>query len=490
MPVNPLNPLFALLVLAAIVRLIGIDAPLIGVHAWRQADTAAIARNFYENGFNFLYPQVDWGGATAGYCETEFPIYSYLVSWLYAAFGVQEWLGRGLSVVCALIGLWGVYQLAQTFFGRLAAVWAGFFYAMLPLLIYYSRTFQPESMLVMSSVWAVLLFKQWLDSGRAWQWMLSSLAFTVACLIKVLPIASVGLPIAYLAWMKWRWKLFQKPLLWAYGIVAIAAVGLWYGHAHQLFLTYGNTFGFSAGSTNRYTYSLLLTGYFWGELLVKVAVRQFAIFGFFIFLAGLLLPQRHPQEQVLSVWLGAAILGWMAIPTTSVVHEYYQLSFMVPGVIWMGKACAYYVQSDQRWQRRVLLGSVVLTLVASAAFYSADYRAKENPVASPTYQLAQRVKAITAPTAKVIATTGGDPSLLYLAHRQGWLIDPSGLTPAWVSDRAQQGADYLVGSFQFVESYGQGLTAAQQQALTTVLQRYPNRLSAPEFIAPLKTPRG
>jgi hypothetical protein len=48
------HPLAFLILIAIAVRLIGITAPIIGIHAWRQADTAAIARNFYENGFNFL----------------------------------------------------------------------------------------------------------------------------------------------------------------------------------------------------------------------------------------------------------------------------------------------------------------------------------------------------------------------------------------------------------------------------------------------------
>ena len=68
------RPLLFLLTLALAIRLYHFDAPILGIHAWRQSDTAAIARNFYENGFNFFYPQIDWGGSGTGYCETEFPI--------------------------------------------------------------------------------------------------------------------------------------------------------------------------------------------------------------------------------------------------------------------------------------------------------------------------------------------------------------------------------------------------------------------------------
>lgn len=472
------HPLVFLVLIAIAVRLIGITAPIIGIHAWRQADTAAIARNFYENGFNFLLPQVDWGGAGKGYCETEFPIYSFLVAMFYQLVGVQESIGRLVSVVCSIVGLLGLYQLTERFFEKSAAFWACFFYALLPLLIYYTRTFQPESMLVMCSILAVLYFTEWIDHSKISELLISNLFFTMACLIKVLPLVYLGLPIAFLAWNKFGWKMVAKPQLWGYAIVPLVSVFLWYNHAHNIFLTYGNTFGFSGDSTNRYDYSLLLTWYFWSEILVKVAVRQFAIFGFFIFGVGLLLPKRNTEEWLFPIWLGASVLCWMLVPVTSVVHEYYHLNFMIPSVILMGKTCAYYLNFGNFVQRRMIIVCVGLALVSSAAFYTIDYRWKENPDASLVYQLAQQVKANTDQNTKIIATTGGDPSLLYLSHRKGWMINPIALTSDWVQERRSQGAGSIVGSFGFVESYALGLDERQRQAIEAVIQQYPDRVQS------------
>jgi hypothetical protein len=54
-------------------------APLLDHHGWRQADTASIARNFYREGMNVLYPQIDQrGGRQVGYVETP---WSCLPSW-------------------------------------------------------------------------------------------------------------------------------------------------------------------------------------------------------------------------------------------------------------------------------------------------------------------------------------------------------------------------------------------------------------------------
>jgi len=58
--------LLSLIVLQLLLTSYHITSPFLDYHAWRQADTAAIARNFYHNGFNILYPQIDWGGAGSG----------------------------------------------------------------------------------------------------------------------------------------------------------------------------------------------------------------------------------------------------------------------------------------------------------------------------------------------------------------------------------------------------------------------------------------
>ena len=50
------------------------DALVLGCTA--GADTAAIARNAFEAGLPLWLPQVDWGGASSGFAETDPPLYS------------------------------------------------------------------------------------------------------------------------------------------------------------------------------------------------------------------------------------------------------------------------------------------------------------------------------------------------------------------------------------------------------------------------------
>ena len=46
-------------ILALLLRLYKIDNPIADWHSWRQADTAAVSRNFLKYGFNPLYPRFD-----------------------------------------------------------------------------------------------------------------------------------------------------------------------------------------------------------------------------------------------------------------------------------------------------------------------------------------------------------------------------------------------------------------------------------------------
>jgi len=59
-------------VLTVAVRLIGINQPYIDNWSWRQGDVAAIARNYFQGGFHFARPQIDWAGDQLGYVGMDF----------------------------------------------------------------------------------------------------------------------------------------------------------------------------------------------------------------------------------------------------------------------------------------------------------------------------------------------------------------------------------------------------------------------------------
>ena len=97
-PMSEVVLLCALLVAAVAMRLINISQPFIDAYSWRQSDVAMLADNFYRHGFNIFYPQMSYPGDDPGYVGTEFPLVPFLASLLYVIFGVQDWIGRSISV--------------------------------------------------------------------------------------------------------------------------------------------------------------------------------------------------------------------------------------------------------------------------------------------------------------------------------------------------------------------------------------------------------
>ena len=112
--INWLIPLL-LVVLTFTVRLYKIDNPVADWHSWRQADTAAVARNFVKADFNLLFPQSDSFLALNEYglenpnrwFINEFPFYNAIVAVVYQNFGINVMFARLVSVACTYLR--GVY---------------------------------------------------------------------------------------------------------------------------------------------------------------------------------------------------------------------------------------------------------------------------------------------------------------------------------------------------------------------------------------------
>src|SRR5437667_11330261 len=153
-------------IFAVAVRLILIGQPYIEELSWRQSDVAAIVRNFYENGFHFAYPQIDWAGGAPGYVGTEFPILPFLAAICYKIAGVHEWIGRSQAVIFFAVSLPFFFLLVREIFGGTAAIWATFFYSFAPLNVFAGRSFMPDVASLSLALIGLFFFQRWIDSER------------------------------------------------------------------------------------------------------------------------------------------------------------------------------------------------------------------------------------------------------------------------------------------------------------------------------------
>ena len=457
-------PISFLLSLAFCLRIYNVQSPILGVHSWRQADTAAMARNFYENGYNFFYPQIDWGGNLTGYCQTEFPIYSFFIAILYKFFGVHESIGRLVSISFSLVAIYFLYKLCLEITGnKKLAFWSSFFYTIIPTNIYYSRTFQPESLVLMSAISGTYFFCKWIKSDQKKYFFISSLLICLACLVKVVPAFYLFLPLTYLAWQKFKYKMFSNLNLYLYASIIIIPTFAWYFHSYQVANEYGLSFGFGS---ERFGWNFQRLGVTFEQIIYFIAVRHLLILGFIAMIFGIFCKREKEEEIFFDLLFVSNILYILIFANLNSFHEYYQLCFLIPASIYMGKAFTRFAYS-RVWINIIL----VVFVLAGSLFYSIEYMAKENSSGSELFELAQIIKQNVPKDSLIVATTGNDPTLLYLSDRKGWIPSPNSINQTYLSERAREGAKYLVGGYNFVQAYQLSMEEKDQKTIQAIVSQ-------------------
>ncbi|QNI83533.1 dolichyl-phosphate-mannose-mannosyltransferase family protein [Synechococcus sp. RS9907] len=470
--------------LGSLLRLVQIWMPVLGVHSWRQADTAAMARHFSLAGTPIWLPQVDWSGASAGFVESEFPLYPFLVSRLYSLIGVQEWLGRGLSVLCSALTIWLVMRLGRRWFSPEAGWWAGLAFAIAPLGVYFGRAFQAEALLLLCAAGALESLSLWRERRLPWTLALSWVCFTSAGLIKVIPLLWLGLPLLMvqlssnpqgqappLQTLPRRvLRLLGHPGFWLYIGTSLMAIAGWYWHAHQLGQTSGLSFGFWGSGTDRSSISLLLDLNGWINLLLRVSLRLLALVGVPFLLIGLKASWRSGGGQITISSLVGVLLCTIATMRSSTIHEYYQLPLLLFSSPLIGLGWQTWHQQRPRWQPRLLLS---LALVVSLTVLSLDYWAVEHRQREAWMPLALTIRRDLPSDARIVSVTSTDPTLLNLARRQGWLISSKQLTPERLQRWKQAGASHLAGSFVWDKTY-RPMPQRRQQLLREMVEASPH----------------
>ena len=478
------RPSWLPIALGSLLRLVQIWMPVLGVHSWRQADTAAMARHFSLAGTPIWLPQVDWGGASAGFVESEFPLYPFLVSRLYGLMGMHEWLGRGLSVLCSALTIWLVMRLGQRWFNPEAGWWAGLAFAIAPLGVYFGRAFQAEALLLLCAAGAMDSLSLWRERRLPWALVLSWLCFTTAGLIKVIPLLWLGLPLVMVqlssnpqsqapplqTFPGQMLRLLRRPGFWLYIGTSLMAIAGWYWHAHQLGQASGLSFGFWGSGADRSSLSLLLDLNGWMNLLLRVSLRLLALVGVPFLLIGLRASWRRGGGQTALSGLVGVLLCTIATMRSSTIHEYYQLPLLLFSSPLIGLGWQTWHQKRPRWQPRLLLG---LALVVSLTVLSLDYWTVEHRQRQAWMPLALTIRRDLPIEARIVSVTSTDPTLLNLARRQGWLISSKQLTPERLQRWKNAGASHLAGSFLWDKTYRK-LPELRQQLLREMVDASPH----------------
>ena len=431
----------SLLAVGLFVRLYRLDAPLADWHSWRQADTAAVARNFYKDGINLLYPQSDSLLALNEhglenpnrYFINEFPVYNAVVAVLYGQFGVHESIGRLVSIAMSLLGALALYGLVRVLLGSGPALLSLSYYLILPYNVFYSRVFMPDPSFVALSIISLFWCVMWVKTDKARYGLALMVTFALAMLVKPYAIF-MSIPMFYWVMANWGLKAFRKPLVYLVALGAFIPLALWRYH-------------FSLHPEGSFASTWLLNGdgirfkgaFFRWLIFDRLNRLIFATGGFALFIVGLFSSHLKKNTSLFFVWTLAILLYMTVFAKGNVNHDYYQLPIVAPGVVLIAIGSMALINLGKNMFQKIVNASLVgMLLVLSLALGWFEVRGFFNINNPAIVEAGKKINEITPQDALVIAPYHGDPSFLYQTNRRGWPVGGD------AEKRMKDGATYYV----------------------------------------------
>ncbi len=413
--------LILIVILAFLVRLYKIDSPIADWHSWRQADTAAVTRNFIKEGFNPFLPKYDdtSGVAEAPYPNlaryrfVEFPVYNIAVYPLYLVFGVQEWLHRLVSVIFSVGSLVFLYLIVRKYASVAVAYLAALVFAFLPFNIFFSRTTLPEPTFVFFALGMIFFVDRWIWEGRKFLWwagFFTALSFLIKpwAIFYLLPLGAV--------YYKKNGKLISKKLL-LFLFLSLLPFILW-----RLWILQSPE-GIPASNWLLNGDGIRFRPAFWWWIISERIGREIlGVTGAFLFFLGLLIRPKD-GNFFLHLWALAMFLYFVVFATGNVRHDYYQIIFVPVASVFASIGFVYLIKGSANFVSR-FWSFFSAVLFFSLMFYFSWTQVKElykinNP---PIIEAGKKADQLLPQNAVVVAPYSGDTAFLYQIDRPGWPV--------------------------------------------------------------------
>jgi hypothetical protein len=313
----------------------------------------------------------------------------------------------------------------------------------------------PEATVLFFYVTALYLFQKWLDEQRFTILLLASISTALAILVKPTSI-HIGLIFALLAIHQHGWQIIKKWQVWLAGAITLTPGLLWYLHARNLYLEYGNTFGLLSGGDSKFgNLDYWLSPHFYLSIAKLETKWIFAWAGLIFFLAGLILSLKERRNPLLLY--GIATIGIYYMIVARYAQEGWGIQYHIYAVPFAALGFAIGLDWLLDHPKRVpgnttaLLLSA-LTLLGSAYLYQQMLRVTDSRLVG----CAESVKQLVPENARIIASATSptvingisnnyeEPMIFFYSHRYGWSLPADWHTPQKVEQFHQAGAAYFV----------------------------------------------
>ncbi|MBI5127671.1 glycosyltransferase family 39 protein [Candidatus Roizmanbacteria bacterium] len=417
-----------ILFIALLLRLYKFNIPLADLHSWRQADTAAVARNFVKNGFDLTHPRYDdlsnvQSGLEnpQGYRMVEFPLYNAFFAYTYKlipSIPIEQW-GRLVSITFSLLTISVIYFLVLKEKDRMTAFFSGFIYAVFPFFVFFSRVVLPESTALgftFLAIFFLYLRPTKYSILNTLFYMLSLLFFASALLIKP-TVIFFSLPLAYLFFQSDKTKFLKKPFFYFYFALSVIPLFWWRNYIKA----------FPEGiPVNEWLITSVNTGGGLQKIFLRPAFFRWVFFerinnlilgGFSTVFLILGILSKQKKYLFLTILLSSLVYLFV-FEGGNVQHEYYQTLILPSLAIFSALGISFLIE-NRKFVSPFFSFFMIPILLAFSWFFS-FYQVKN--YYNHSQELVQEAKilaSLTQPEDKIVTDRMGDTTLLYLAQRHG-----------------------------------------------------------------------
>lgn len=409
MLVSPKNLLLVILLLALMLRLYKIDSPIADWHSWRQADTAAVARNFYKEGFNPFLPKYDdmSGVSEAGgpnpirYRFVEFPIYPSLVYLGYLVRGgVDERIARIVNIFFSLGSLVFVYLITKKYLGQFEALVAALLFALLPFNIFYSRVILPEPSLVFFSLGMF--------------WFVSEAKLSLGIFFTTAALLTKPTAVLYLFPLMFSWPFNRRQtLIYLLSFLPFIFWRVWIslhpeGIPASNWLFNGDHIRFKPA--------------FWRWIISERLGREIlGVTGTLLMMVGLLVKPRFKESWMAHLLFLSSFLYLIIIASGNVRHDYYQVLIIPALVIMVARGFTILISGTANFLPRIWTIPLAILFLLLTPYLTWQEVKELYKVNNPKIIEAGKVADKLLPRdAKVVAPYNGDTAFLYQTNRPGF----------------------------------------------------------------------
>lgn len=424
--------LLLIVILGLALRLYKIQSPIADWHSWRQADTAAVTRNFIKEGFNPLYPKYDDMSGVAEkpipnpnrFRFVEFPIYNIFVYPFYLFFGVHEVYHRLVSVIFSLGSIIFLYFISKKYFGITIGLLSAFCFTALPFNVFFSRTVLPEPTFVFFALGMMYFADQWIETRGRTSLIWTSLFIAAAFLMK--PWAIFFVPPLIYSSLKMSKKVFRRYVaIFILAVIPFILWRLWIG-VHPEGIPASNWLLNGDGIRFR-------PAFWWWIISQRLGGEILGVTGLVLFTIGLIIRPRS-GNYFLHIWALSLFSYFAIFATGNVRHNYYQTIFMPVVSVFLAAGFVYLVRGVNAFLPRIW--TIILALIFfPLTFYFTWMPVKEfYKINNPNIiEAGQEADKILPKEAVVLAPYNGDTAFLYHTNRSGWPVTALPI-PQLVSD--------------------------------------------------------